>query len=158
MEIIRQAGNYTLLLDESTDNANRFELSLIARIVDEDAFMSLIQLPRCDANTIFSAVYGYLKKHKLDINRVCFSGMDGCSTMMGDHNGVQAHFRKNCSHHSSIHCRNHRLALCFPHLLPWYKEFENFDGLLLNVYLLLKNSVLNLPSSKRYRNRITSLV
>ena len=77
--IIRQA-DYTLLLDESTDNANRSELSLIVRIVDEDGrihnqFLSLIQLPRCDANTIFSTVYEYLKKHDLDINRVCFSGM-----------------------------------------------------------------------------------
>ena len=60
--------------------------------------------------------------------------------MMGVHNGVQAHFKKGCSHHSSIHCRNHRLALCFSHLTPWHKPFENFDGLLLNLYLLLKNS------------------
>ena len=145
LEKIRQAENYTLLLDESTDNANRSELSLIARIVDENGciqnhFLSLIQLPRCDANTIFSAVYDYLKKHAIDITRVCFSGMDGCATMMGEHNGVRAHFDKNCSHHSCIHCRNHRLALCFSHLIPWYKSFENFDGLLLNLYLLLKNS------------------
>ena len=35
---------------------------------------------------------------------------------------------------------SHRLVLCFAHLIPQFKEFENFDGLLLNLYLLLKNS------------------
>ena len=59
---------------------------------------------------------------------------------MGVHNGVQAHFKKSCSHHSSIHCRIHRLVLCISHLIPWHKPFENFDGLLLNLYLLLKHS------------------
>ena len=39
-----------------------------------------------------------------------------------------------------MHCHNHRLALCFAHLIPQFKEFENFDGLLINLYLLLKNS------------------
>ena len=28
----------------------------------------------------------------------------------------------------------------FSHLIPWHKPFKNFDGLLLNLYLLLKNS------------------
>ena len=35
---------------------------------------------------------------------------------------------------------SHHLVLCFAHLIPQFKEFENFDGLLLNLYLLLKNS------------------
>ena len=63
---IREADYFTLLLDESTDNANRSELSLIARIVDEDVciqnhFLTLIQLQRCDALSIFTAVYDYLE-------------------------------------------------------------------------------------------------
>ena len=114
---IREAEYFTLLLDESTDNASRSELSLIARIVDEDGciqnhFLTLIQLQRSDALSIFTAVYDYLEAKEIDITHMSFSGLDGCSTMMGVHNGVQAHFKKSCSHHSSIHCRNHRLALC----------------------------------------------
>ena len=35
---------------------------------------------------------------------------------------------------------SHHLVLCFAHLIPQFKEFENFDGLLLNLHLLLKNS------------------
>ena len=66
--------------------------------------------------------------------------MDGCTTMSGEHQGVKTYFMKNSPHLLYIHCRNHRLALCFAHLIPKYKEFEKFDGLLLNIYLLLKHS------------------
>ena len=49
--------------------------------------------------------------------------MDGCSAMSGEQNG-----------------RNYHLAWCFTHLIPQFDEFKNFDSLLLNLYLLLKNS------------------
>ena len=62
-------------------------------------------------------------------------GMDGCSTMAGDQNGVKVHFGKSTSH-----SRNHRLALCFAHLIPKFDEFKGFDSLLLNLYQLLMNS------------------
>ena len=142
---LREAEHFTILLDESTDEANRSELALIARVIDpngnvENHFLTLIHLTRCNAQAIFTAVYDYLKKNGIDFSRIRLSGMDGCPTMLGDHNGVTAHLRENCSHHSSIHCRNHRLALCFSHLIPFHKEFEHFDGLLLNLFLLLKNS------------------
>ena len=142
---VRDAEQFTIMLDESTDEANRAELAVIARVVDsngevENHFLTLLQLSRCDALTIFTAVYDYLKKNNIDLTKVRFTGMDGCSTMLGDHNGVTVHFKENSSHHSSIHCRNHRLALCFAHLIPFHKEFETFDGLLLNLYLSMKNS------------------
>ena len=145
LQKVRDAEQFTILLDESTDEANRAELAVIARLVDsngkiENHFLTLIPLSRCDALSIFTAVYDYLKNNNIDMTRVRFSGMDGCSTILGHHNGVTVHFKENCSHHSSIHCRNHRLALCFSHLIPFYKQFENFDGLLLNLYLMLKNS------------------
>ena len=145
LQKVRDAEQFTILLDESTDEAKRAELAVIVRLVDsngkiENHFLTLIPLSRCDALSIFTAVYDYLKNNNIDMTRVRFSGMDGCSTMLGEHNGVTVHFKENCSHHSSIHCRNHRLALCFSHLIPFYKQFENFDGLLLNLYLMLKNS------------------
>ena len=142
---VREAEHFTVMLDESTDEANRSELAIIVRLLSsegsvENHFLTLISLSRCDAVSIFTAVYDYLKSKNIDMTRVRFSGMDGCSTMLGEHQGVTVHFKNKCSHHSSIHCRNHRLALCFSHLIPFHKEFESFDGLLLNTYLMLKHS------------------
>ena len=95
---------------------------------------------RCDADIIYTAVSDFLKEENIDIMHNRFSGMDGCSTMSGEHNSVKAYFEKNTPHFVYIHCRNHRLALCFAHLIPLYENFAQFDGLLLNLYLLLKNS------------------
>ena len=164
LQKVRDSEQFTIMLDESTDEANRSELAVIARVVDENGnvenhFLKLIQLSRCDALTIFTAVYDYLVKNDIDFSRVRFSGMDGCSTMLGEHKGVTVHFKENSSHHSSIHCRNHRLALCFAHLIPFHKQFETFDGLLLNLYLLLKNSTVKSSIFQEVQNsyNLTSL-
>ena len=131
------------MLDESTDEANRAEFAVIARIVHsngdvENHFLNLLQLKRCNALSIFTAVYDYLKKKDIEILRIRLSGMDGCSTMFREHHGVTTHFKENCFHHSSIHSRNLRLARCLSHLIPFHTNFETFDGLLLNLFLLLK--------------------
>ena len=88
LQKVRDAEQFTILLDESTDEANRAELAVIARLVDsngkiENHFLTLIPLSRCDALSIFTAVYDYLKDNNIDMTRVRFSGMDGCSTMLG---------------------------------------------------------------------------
>ena len=66
--------------------------------------------------------------------------MDGCSTMSGEHNGVRSLFERSTNHFTYIHYQNHLLALCFAHLIPQFEDFKKFNGLLLNIYLLLKNS------------------
>ena len=144
MSELRNCDHFTLLLDETTDISVRSELSLMARIVKDgvisNRFLDLLQLRRGDAKTIFRTVEDFLKKESIDIKNTRFSGMDGCSTMAGDHNGVKRFFHDATPHFTYIHCRNHRLALCFAHLIPQYEEFKNFDALLLNLYLLMKNS------------------
>ena len=56
-------GYLTSMLDESTDKSNRSELSLIFRIVNsgviENHFLDLMQLQRCDTETIFKACVRY---------------------------------------------------------------------------------------------------
>ena len=53
---------------------------------------------------------------------------------------VQDTFEQCSGHLVYINCCNHRLALCFTHLIMKYDDFVEFHRLLLNLYLLLKNS------------------
>ena len=60
LELIRQAEQFTILLDESTDMATRSELAVTVRLVNGDGqvknhFFTLIQLSRCDALSILLA-------------------------------------------------------------------------------------------------------
>ena len=96
LQKVRLCNHFTILLDESTDEANRSQLSLICRLLDESTgtienhFLELLNLPRCDAESIFRKVESFLEEHELDITNIRFAGMDGCSTMAGEHNGVKA--------------------------------------------------------------------
>ena len=60
--------------------------------------------------------------------------------MTGEHPGVKQLLAAATYHFVYIHCQKPWLALCFAHLIPEFPYLENFDSLLLNLYLLLKNS------------------
>ena len=89
---MKEHENYTLLLDEAIDESNRFELSLIACVAEagkvHTLFLSLLELHRCDAESIFKTVEAFLVRENFEITNVGFSGMDGCSTMAGIYYGV----------------------------------------------------------------------
>ena len=89
---MKEHENYTLLLDEAIDESNRFELSLIACVAEagkvHTLFLSLLELHRCDAESIFKTVEAFLVRENLEITNVRFSGMDVCSTVVGIYYGV----------------------------------------------------------------------
>ena len=122
--------NYTLLLDEATDESNRSDLSLIAHVVESgevhNHFLSLLELCRCDAESIFKTIEAFLIRENLEITNVTFSGMGGCSTVAGIYHGVQSYFEQCSGGLLYIHCRNHRLALCFTHVIPKYDDFITY--------------------------------
>ena len=107
---MKEHENYTLLLDEATDESNRSELALITRVVESgeahNPFLSLLELRRCDAESVFKTAEAFL-----EISNVRFSGMDGCSTMAGTYHGVRSYFEQCSGHLVYIHCRNHRPAI-----------------------------------------------
>ena len=58
-----------LLLDEAADESNRFELSLIAHVAENEKiknhFLSLLELRRGDAKSIFKTVEAFMDKENL---------------------------------------------------------------------------------------------
>ena len=141
---IKESEHFTILMDESTNESNRSQLSVICRVVKnakvENYLLDLLNLSCCDNETIFHRIKSFLQEKGVEITRIRFVGMDGCSTMSGEHNGVRSFFERSTNHFIYIHCRNHCLALYFAHLIPQFEDFKKFDGLLLKLYLLLKNS------------------
>ena len=73
------------------------------------------------------------------MQKIRFQGMYGYSTMSGQQNGICAHFQNSSPFLVYVHCRNHRLALCFAPIIPRYPNMVKFDSLLLNLFLILKN-------------------
>ena len=101
---MKKHENYTFLLDEATEKSNRSELSLIARVVESgevhNLFLSLLELRRSDAESIFKTVEAFLIRENLEITNVRFSGMDDFSTMAGI---VRSYFEQCSGHLIYIH-------------------------------------------------------
>ena len=99
LEELKQCQDFTLLLDESIDESNRSKLCLQVRILKEgeiqNRFLDLLQLRRGDALTIFETIVDFCDKNVIDLKRAKFAGMDGCTVMAGEHNGLKS--RKNCT-------------------------------------------------------------
>ena len=99
---MKEHENYTLLLDEATDESNRSELSLIAHVVVSgevhNLFLSLLELRRCDAESILKTAEAFLIRENLDITNLRFSCMDGCSTMARIYHGVRPYFEQYSGH------------------------------------------------------------
>ena len=112
---MKEHENYTLL-DAATDESNTSKLSLIACVVESDEvhnlFLSLLELHRCDAKSIFKTVEAFLIRENLEITNMKFSGMDGCSTMAGIYHGVWSYFEQFSGHLVYIHCCNLNLYKC----------------------------------------------
>ena len=63
--------------------------------------------------------------------------MDCGSAMSRGHNGVKNYFEESFSHNLYLHYRDKQVA-SFCHLILKYNKFKQFDGLLFNLWLILK--------------------
>lgn len=126
---LRLCNEITALLLGSTNECN---LYCLHREKWEDGELQLhreeaLQLDLGEAQTIFKTVFECLEKNKIEIAHIRFAGKQNLPEAI--------------PYLQYIHCRNHRLALCFVHLIPQFPNFENFDSLLLNLHLLQNSSV-----------------
>ena len=143
------AADFSLRTDDSTDIADRAELSIFVRYIDSDTievaedFLGLVEIVGSKgAEALFNKIKEVFVEKGLSLNQMRFNGMDGTNTMSGETSGLQRRFRHEVPHSKYMNCRNHKLALVFVHLLkdPRFKSLCDVDGLLLSVWKLMKYS------------------
>ena len=135
------------MADETTDMADRAELSIFIRYVDSDShevkeeFLGLVEVVGSKGTeTLFKLICEVLQDKGVYINQMRFNGFDGTNTMSGEISGLQRRLRHLVPHSKYINCRNHRLALVFVHLLPKYKTLMDVDAIIISVWKLMKYS------------------
>ena len=64
-----------------------------------------------DADSIAQIIINQCRAYGLDPSKMFGQGYDGCSTMAGKENGVQARIRRNYPKAIFVHCASHRLNL-----------------------------------------------
>ena len=144
LQSLRKATYFTLLADESSDDAHRAQFAIITRFWRDgsiqDCFLGIVRLARTDAESLMTAIETFLVAKGIDIKKAAFVGFDGCNTMSGVNKGVQRRFRHVVPHQIYINCRNHKLALCVKHLIKDFPILQDLDNLLIDIWKLFENS------------------
>ena len=142
---VRSAPFYSLLADESSDEAHKEQFAVLIRCPSginkvKDHFLGIIHVERTDAASLMEAIETFLHRKQLDIKKAYFVGFDGCNTMSGENTGLQRRFRHHMPFQLYINCRNHKLALCVKHMMGHFPVLQNIDSLLLSVWKLFHYS------------------
>ena len=88
------------MASETTDMADRAELSIFIRYVDSDSnevkeeFLGLVEVVGSKgAEALFKLICEVLQDKGVDINQMRFNGFDGTNIMSGEISGLQCRFR-----------------------------------------------------------------
>ena len=91
---------FSLMASETTDMADRAELSIFIRYVDSDSnevkeeFLGLVEVVGSKgAEALFKLICEVLQDKGVDINQMRFNGFDGTNIMSGEISGLQCRFR-----------------------------------------------------------------
>lgn len=87
---------FALLADESSDIANRSQMSVISRFSNSDLsvtthFLGFVKLEKGTAEYIMQSLEVFLLAKNVDLSNVRFIAFDGCNTMSGVRTGIQYH-------------------------------------------------------------------
>ncbi|XP_060572444.1 zinc finger protein 862-like [Ruditapes philippinarum] len=163
---IHKSGIFSLVLDESIDNANKKRLIMYAQYIAEEgleyALLSNQQIKTGSASAvnIVKMVVDELKHKNIDITKMAGISTDGASVMTGRTGGVVTLLRKHTPSLVGVHCAAHRTALATSQAAKDIPEINNYARTVSNVFRYFSNSalrsnrlrdiqsVLNLPELK----------
>ena len=115
MEEVMACDYIGLMADESTDQSNLKQLSIVLRYTSKgqvkNVHLGLTDLRDGTAPTVTSTIKEQLKDAGIPLEKVASFGSDGAATFTGRHNGVAKKLRDEVPYMTSIHCINHREAL-----------------------------------------------
>ena len=118
------SNGFSVIAAEMTDISDTEQLSIGVRFIEDkerkaqirEQFLGFIPLEYMDAATIAESLINQAQTFGLDLDKMHGQGFDGCKTMAGKDNGVQARIRRKFPKATFVHCSSHRLNLVVSYL------------------------------------------
>ncbi|XP_053373826.1 zinc finger protein 862-like [Mercenaria mercenaria] len=145
---LKKCGVYSIVLDESTDNANRKRLLVYAQYLSKSeidtCLLNNIEITEgsATADVIVSKILMELRDKGLNLDNLVGVGTDGASVMTGRRNGVVKQLRDKCPSLVGVHCAAHRCALAASQATKNIQEMEWYSRTVSNVFRFFSNSAL----------------
>jgi hypothetical protein len=148
MEEIKQAGYFSILVDETKDISRKEQLSFVLRFFANnkinECFIDFKPAEGLDAKSLASLILNTLQTQGLDIETYLVGqGYDGASVMSGINKGVQQIVRQSAPLALYIHCYAHRLNLVLVDACQCIREANDFFALLEKLYVFTSSSVMH---------------
>ena len=109
VEDANAAGFFSVLCDSTTDISVKEQMSLVLRFVNNKAihevFDGFEELSETNGEGIAKKLLESLSSYGLDLEKLRSQAYDGCASMKGHINGVQAHMKRQ--YPTAIHCASH---------------------------------------------------
>lgn len=140
---LMSSNAFSLCIDESTDITNKKLMCLVSRVCVNftvyDFFFGLVEVDKCDAVSLFTAVKNYLLDNKVNYKKYMVGfAADGAPNMTGKYNSVASHFKKEIPNLFIMKCLCHSLALCSSYACM--KLPSSVETLARNIYNYISNS------------------
>ena len=126
---------------ESSSHKENFSMFLTylppVELKVKTTFLGIVNLNGKSAAHVMVAVSQFFLAKNIKLDQILFSVLDGNNAMSGKKNGLQRRRRNFSPFNIYINCRNHRLALCLPHLMKNIEYAElllDEDAVLLGVW------------------------
>lgn len=150
VKVANQSNGFSIIADETADIAGTEQLSIGVRFVEmqvqpsesviiREEFLGFVPLEKMDAATIADTIIQQTRKFGLNLNKLHGQGYDGCSTMAGKDNGVQARISNVYPKAVFVHCSSHRLNLVV-HDLNSVAEVRNTTGTVKSIIKFFRDS------------------
>lgn len=146
VKCVNDSMAFSLMADESADIAGKEQLSIGVRYVTQtydikEEFLGFVELQKLNAEAIATSIIQFTSRVGLDMSKLVGLGFDGCSTMSGKENGVQAIIKKQYPIACFFHCASHKLNLVVndQNSLP---EIRNSIGTIKETIKFFRESIL----------------
>ena len=159
---IMKNNEFTFHSDETQDITSIEQLVIYATFLQDtvvkEHFVDLIPVSKVvgthlPAVNIMGALERFFKDLDIPLRNAKLVCMDATNVNSGERNGLKRHLEYIVRMLRWIGCNNHKLALCFKHLIPQFPSINDTDTFLLNLWKFFKYR----PLAKNYLEESASV-
>ena len=143
---IREAGLFSILVDESKDISRKEQVTFVLRCIDpkeattHEYFLTFVEAASLDAESLTQYIVSIITKHQLDLTCIVSQGYDGAAVMSGNCSGVQARLKEFAPYAIYIHCHAHILNLVLVDSVKAVPDATQFFALVESLYVFLSTT------------------
>ena len=139
------AGYYGIILDETSDVANKEQISICFRVVQEnflieELFFGFYQTSITSSDVIYAIVKDVLLRFQFAINKCRGQCYDGAANVSGHISGLRTRILKDESRATYVHCRAHKLNLAVQDAMKNNKEIRDMLNLIRELIAFIRGS------------------